>query len=273
MDERAVSALKRRRGVTRASITRLGGKIKELEGKPAEPSTLDAAKRMKTKVESLDSEFRSQHYALIDVIENEDDLPDQQEILDEHDDAISLLATRLQGVMSACSPSTSSDPRRIQSQRLLQLERSLSSVHEQIKILSGSPDDICLIQQHEEQLADFKIELRDIRNYLLPLALEEKDELNALKMKLEKVLFDFSLSIKCLLRNADGQVTGPSSSDTPGVRLPKLDVPTFDGNVVNWKSFWEQFCVSVHERTNLSDPEKLVYLQHAVKGGPAKHAI
>ena len=57
------------------------------------------------------------------------------------------------------------------------------------------------------------------------------------------------------------------------VRLPKLKVPTFDSNVLNWTTFWEQFSVSVHSRTNISDTEKLVYLQQALKDGTAKHAI
>ena len=47
----------------------------------------------------------------------------------------------------------------------------------------------------------------------------------------------------------------------------------FDGNIINWRSFWEQFCVSVHDRSNRSDPEKLVYLQHSLKNGSAKRAI
>ncbi len=36
---------------------------------------------------------------------------------------------------------------------------------------------------------------------------------------------------------------------------------------------WEHFCVSVPDRQNLSDSEKLVYPQGALKDGPAKHAI
>ena len=57
------------------------------------------------------------------------------------------------------------------------------------------------------------------------------------------------------------------------MKLPKLDVPTFDGNILHWRSFWEQFCISVHDRPNLSDPEKLVYLQQSLKNGSAKSAI
>ena len=63
------------------------------------------------------------------------------------------------------------------------------------------------------------------------------------------------------------------TTDSKEVKLPKLDVPMFDGNILNWKSFWEQFCVSVHNCTNLSDSEKLVYLQQALKGGSAKQVI
>ena len=52
-----------------------------------------------------------------------------------------------------------------------------------------------------------------------------------------------------------------------------MEVPTFDGNVLNWTTFWEQFSISVHDRTNISEPEKLVYLQQALKDGSAKHTI
>ena len=63
------------------------------------------------------------------------------------------------------------------------------------------------------------------------------------------------------------------ASDSKGEKLPKRDAPTFDGNILNWRSFWEQFCVSVHDRFSLSDSEKLVYLQHSLKDGTAKNVI
>ena len=55
--------------------------------------------------------------------------------------------------------------------------------------------------------------------------------------------------------------------------LPKLDVPTYDGDIIHWKQFWDQFIVSVHDRMNLSNAEKIVYLQHALKDGSAMNAI
>ena len=88
--------------------------------------------------------------------------------------------------------------------------------------------------------------------------------------KVEKGIFDLSLDIRKLLRS---QSSVSSSTSNKGVRLPKLEVPTFDGNILNWCTFWEQFKVSVHDRTNLADSEKLAYLRNALKNGSAKTAI
>ena len=49
--------------------------------------------------------------------------------------------------------------------------------------------------------------------------------------------------------------------------------PTFDGNILKWKCFLEQFCISVSDHSFLSDSEKLIYLQHALKDDSAKHVI
>ena len=65
----------------------------------------------------------------------------------------------------------------------------------------------------------------------------------------------------------------PTPADGKGVKLPKIDVPKFDGNIVNWRTFWEQFCVSIHGRSNLLDSEKLVYLRHSLKDDSAKNVI
>ena len=82
---------------------------------------------------------------------------------------------------------------------------------------------------------------------------------------LQNQVFDCSVKIEKLLSPA---CTKSESSTLPskhkGVRLPKLAVPTFDGNRI---SFWKQFRILVH------DSEKLVYLQQSLKGGTAKSTI
>ena len=74
--------------------------------------------------------------------------------------------------------------------------------------------------------------------------------------------------------NCEMTSTVPStSSSREGVKLPKLDVPSFDRNILNWETFWDQFCISVHDCSNLSDAEKLVCLQQSLRDGPAKRSI
>lgn len=55
--------------------------------------------------------------------------------------------------------------------------------------------------------------------------------------------------------------------------LPVMASSFLSWDILQWKSFWEQFSISVHGRTKLSDSEKLVYLQQALKGGTAKQSI
>jgi len=50
-------------------------------------------------------------------------------------------------------------------------------------------------------------------------------------------------------------------------------VPTFDGDILKWKSFWDQFSVSIHKRSDLTAAEKMVYLQNALKDKTAKSTI
>ena len=100
----------------------------------------------------------------------------------------------------------------------------------------------------------------------------DEDKLLILHSRLEKLLFDTSHKIK---KSSTTPPVEPSSaaSDSAGVKLPKLGVPTFDDNLIHWKQFWEQFIVTVHDRSNLSNAEKSVYLQHAIKSGSAKNTI
>ena len=60
---------------------------------------------------------------------------------------------------------------------------------------------------------------------------------------------------------------------TTRIKLPKLSIPKFDEDVLKWRTFWEQFGVSIHSRPELSDAEKLAYLKDALKDGPAERVI
>ena len=97
---------------------------------------------------------------------------------------------------------------------------------------------------------------------------------------IEKELFALNLKINRLRQEQvkfleTESVPKETKVYTTGVKLPKISVPSFKGDLLNWSSFWEQFNITIHSKEPLTDAEKLayMYLKDSLKDGPARHAI
>ena len=151
------------------------------------------------------------------------------------------------------------------------LEKAVATA---VTSLPDDSTDTALILQYESHFADYKAQLAQLRKELLSTDdILKDDPLLALHADLERQLFECSLLICRRLGTQEFFKTSTASNAGTGVKLPKLDVPIIDGNILNWTRFWEQFCVAVHDRTNISDAEKLLYLQQALMDGSAKSVI
>jgi len=53
------------------------------------------------------------------------------------------------------------------------------------------------------------------------------------------------------------------------VKLLKLSLSTFDGNVLHWQEFWDVFDTAVHQQTAISDVTKFGYLKGSLGGSAA----
>ena len=62
------------------------------------------------------------------------------------------------------------------------------------------------------------------------------------------------------ITSSDRPCCGTSKSD-----LPTIDVPTFNGDIMEWNSFWAAFSSTVGDREDLSLTKKLIYLRKAIK--------
>ena len=221
----------------------------------------------------MDTEFKKLHLSVIDLLSSDADLRKEQDVLDEHEELIDDLSARTNQLILNCTTNTEPEIRTVAHKRLTRLQKTIDATGSEIaKFDKESTIDNCLVRQREEQLREFKQELTDISRSLAAVDLDDKDEVAVLQSTLDKTIFDNSLKLKRLL---EGKATISSATphDSTGVKLPKVDVPTFNGNVLFWRSFWEHFSVSVDSRKALSDSEKLVYLRHAVKDGSAKQVI
>ena len=45
------------------------------------------------------------------------------------------------------------------------------------------------------------------------------------------------------------------------VKLPKLEIPKFNGTIINWRGFWDQYKFAIHDNENISEVKKLTYLK------------
>ena len=56
-------------------------------------------------------------------------------------------------------------------------------------------------------------------------------------------------------------------------KLPTLELPTFNGEVMQWATFWTAFSNQVGNREENSDSDKLIYLRRAIKHQPTQDLL
>ena len=133
--------------------------------------------------------------------------------------------------------------------------------------------DICTLHEQEESIEDSKLELRKISPDLL--SVEDGGELEDRVAMLERLLWVLNTDVKCLARRKEVKPPLPASGllGMSGLQLPRIEVATFDGNILNWRIIWEQFASTVHTKTELSNSDKLTYLRDALKDSPARYVV
>ena len=171
--------------------------------------------------------------------------------------------------------------RAILERRSAQLQARLVSIHEKIGDLKDDGSDIHLIYLYQEHLADLKRELSELRNEMLVITADASDPLMSNAQKQKDNIFEMSVKVKKLLflspaspsSETAATATPTATSGSRSVKLPKIDVPTFDGGLLHRQTFWDQFRISIDQRSDITNTEKLVYLRHSLKDGSAKNVI
>ena len=175
------------------------------------------------------------------------------------------------------SPSTADGLSKITTRRLTRLQEKLAVIERAVSAIPEDRDDddsACTLEQYAEQITDLKAELKDAHTCMLNLELVAEDPIIRTQDEIEQTIFRCSVAIRKRLRaSTDATTCDTPTSRAPGAKLPKLEVPTFDGDILKWKSFWDQFSVSIHKRSDLTAAEKMVYLQNALKDKTAKSTI
>ena len=148
---------------------------------------------------------------------------------------------------------------RLSSKRLELLQAKLKDIEAVVNGMDDSEDNTCALEEYRDQVTGLKAELNEIKTALLSSDVTTDDPVVQAQTEVDKLTFECLLTIKKRLRSST-RAHAAASSETSVTKLPKLEVPTFHGDILQWKTYWEQFCVSIHDRSNLTKAEKLVYL-------------
>lgn len=99
------------------------------------------------------------------------------------------------------------------------------------------------------------------------------DNLLELTSQLQMKGEEFLIELELIINVSDSQQAGSSSNNQAktSVKLPKLELPKFDGDILKWTGFWDRFVANVHSQS-LEDVEKLAYLLSSLEG-IAKEAV
>lgn len=167
------------------------------------------------------------------------------------------------------------------------LRGKCTKVINEAKALLGSDDSTPEeINECVDRLSAVHVDLRHVNTEMEPLIPtgELEKELTASCDYDQEATKTLSL-LKYRLRPQLGAQPSPVSSPTPtpdsgrgetvretgprsGVRLPKLELPKFNGELCQWQPFWERFQDSIHN-TTLSRVDKFHYLKSSLTGAAA----
>ena len=64
-----------------------------------------------------------------------------------------------------------------------------------------------------------------------------------------------------------------SQTIVPQVKLPKLTMKKFNGDLTKWATFWDSFCSSIHSNPTLSSIDKFNYLSSLLDSTAAKAIV
>ena len=118
-------------------------------------------------------------------------------------------------------------------------------------------------KEHSSSLALINAVHQDVRKLINSSTVESEHPLRQELNCFSTLICRLSTKDKLSLTTLTTPSTMPTRSKT--VQLPKIHLPTFEGNLMNWSTFWSQFRVAVDSNADLSEKHKLAHLCDAVQ--------
>ena len=281
MSETSIKTARKRQGAVLAHLTWAERDIAKLEVK-SELASSDQRKikRLLDQVKEDDKEFEQWHLKVLDFMdeEDQDSLEAEESICDEHGNRVMELLERLEQLEVAeesVSSETASDPLQKLTRRLQYLGQEKDTIIASTRSLPSELESHTRLrlQKCQEDISALNAQLSGLVGEILSSMGGNTSALmdNVTSIKRDVSNQDFEVR-RLLLEIECGHKPAEAHKESI-IELPRISTPTFDGDILNWVAFWEQFEVAIHSNERLHDAQKFVYLREAVKDGPAKQVI
>ncbi|XP_045770451.1 uncharacterized protein LOC123870978 [Maniola jurtina] len=112
----------------------------------------------------------------------------------------------------------------------------------------------------------------DLNNYFRMVNVPEVDEISEIseiQLKAEESLAELIVKLKIFQNKTEISSTNRTADTITSCRLPKLNLPEFEGDILSWHQFWDQFQSNIDKR-NITEVDKLLYLKSSLKGEARK---
>ena len=80
-------------------------------------------------------------------------------------------------------------------------------------------------------------------------------------MKIESIFSKNNVENSSVHTNSTTSSSVLSNSNDSHAKLPKLTLDKFNGEVLSWQGYWDQYYVAIHTNSFLSDTGKFNYLR------------
>ncbi|UYV82294.1 hypothetical protein LAZ67_21001626 [Cordylochernes scorpioides] len=157
-------------------------------------------------------------------------------------------------------------------------------INKTLEELKGVSPDECLLMEKREFIVQYYQQIKeyDAKIEMEMIGTEEYDEKAVMKElesteHYEKMYSAVLIRINKILEAKTEEKRAMSEARCEGIRrallrLPKMELPCFDGDLEGWISWWSRFN-RIHEDKDLDDDEKMHYLVQAMIPGSRAHRL
>jgi len=136
---------------------------------------------------------------------------------------------------------------------------------DQLDKIDHEPLDQDEIQNLIELMSNTQTDLMDINRRIIGAAPADLEDHKQTFKTLYANCMKLSSKLRSLITSPAPAMAASSASHSE-VRLPRLELPYFDGDLLQWISFRDIFQSAIHNKANLSDAQKLTYLKGQLRG-------